>query len=56
MRSSLDNLESEQVPAGARPYLERARQGSERLNSILVAMGAATRVEEAIGAAERVDF
>ena len=43
-------------PAEARPYLERAREGSERLNSILVAMGAATRVEEAIGAAERVDF
>ena len=56
VRSSLDNLESEHVPAEARPYLERARQGSERLNSILVAMGAATRVEEAIGAAERVDF
>ena len=43
-------------PRTPRPYLERARQGSERLNSILVAMGAATRVEEAIGAAERVDF
>ena len=56
VRSSLDNLESEHVPPEARPYLERARQGSERLNSILVAMGAATRVEEAIGAAERVDF
>src|SRR3984893_1168980 len=56
VRSSLDNLESEQVPASARPYLERARQGSERLNAILVAMGAATRVEEAIGSAERVSF
>ncbi|HXO15672.1 MAG TPA: ATP-binding protein [Steroidobacteraceae bacterium] len=56
VRSSLDNLESEQVPASARPYLERARQGSERLNAILIAMGAATRVEEAIGSAERVSF
>ena len=56
MRSSLDNLESEQVPPSARVYLERARQGSERLNAILIAMGAATRVEEAIGSAERVSF
>ncbi len=39
VRSSLDNLESEQVPPSARAYLERARQGSERLNAILIAMG-----------------
>jgi two-component system sensor histidine kinase ChvG len=56
VRSSLDNLESEQVPPAARAYLERARQGSERLSIILVAMGAATRVEEAISSAERVPF
>ncbi|HJS92017.1 MAG TPA: ATP-binding protein [Steroidobacteraceae bacterium] len=56
VRSSLENLESEEVPAAARQYLERARQGSERLNAILVAMGAATRVEEAIGNAERSRF
>jgi two-component system sensor histidine kinase ChvG len=56
VRSSLDNLESEQVPESARAYLTRARQGSERLNTILVAMGAATRVEEAIGSTERVEF
>jgi two-component system, OmpR family, sensor histidine kinase ChvG len=56
VRSSLDNLESEVLPEGARAYLERARQGSERLGSILIAMGAATRVEEAIGGAERVSF
>jgi two-component system, OmpR family, sensor histidine kinase ChvG len=57
VRSSLENLESEaQVPAAARVYLERARQGSERLNAILIAMGAATRVEEAISNAERSRF
>jgi signal transduction histidine kinase len=56
VRSSLDNLESEALPEGARAYLERARQGSERLGSILIAMGAATRVEEAISSAERVSF
>jgi len=56
VRSSLDNLEAEAVPEAARTYLARARQGSDRLNAILLAMGAATRVEEAIGGAERVSF
>jgi two-component system, OmpR family, sensor histidine kinase ChvG len=57
VRSSLENLESEGgVSEGARVYLDRARQGSERLNGILVAMGAATRVEEAIAGAERTRF
>ena len=56
VRSSLENLETEGVSPGAHIYLERARQGSERLNAILVAMGAATRVEEAIAGAERSRF
>jgi signal transduction histidine kinase len=56
VRSSLENLESEGISPGARVYLERAREGSGRLNAILVAMGAATRVEEAIQNAERTRF
>jgi signal transduction histidine kinase len=56
VRSSLDNLESEPVTPAARTYLKRAREGSERLNAILLAMGAATRVEEAIQSAERSRF
>jgi len=56
VRSSLDNLEAEPEGEAARTYLARARQGSERLNAILLAMGAASHVEEAIGSAERVDF
>src|SRR5437763_2358379 len=57
VRSSLENLESEGgVSPTARVYLDRARQGSERLNGILIAMGAATRVEEAISNAERLRF
>jgi two-component system sensor histidine kinase ChvG len=56
VRSSLDNLESEPVTPAARTYLERAREGSERLSAILLAMGAATRVEEAIQSAERSHF
>ena len=56
VRSSLENLEAERLPEATRAYLERARQGSERLNAILLAMGAATRVEEAITHAERSRF
>ena len=57
VRSSLDNIETEGgFPVSARPYLERARQGTDRLNAMLVAMGAATRVEEAIQNAERTRF
>jgi two-component system sensor histidine kinase ChvG len=61
IRSSLENLESE---AGAnegkadnsRVYIARAKEGSERLGAILTAMGAATRVEEAIAHSERQRF
>lgn len=56
VRSSLENLESEKLPEPARVYLARAREGSERLGGILQAMGAATRVEEAISQAERTPF
>jgi two-component system, OmpR family, sensor histidine kinase ChvG len=61
IRSSLENLESETQASGsmadnARTYLARAREGSERLGAILNAMGAATRVEEAIAHSERQRF
>jgi signal transduction histidine kinase len=56
VRSSLDNLESEGLSESGRSYAARAREGSERLNAILLAMGAATRVEEAIDSAERTRF
>jgi two-component system sensor histidine kinase ChvG len=61
IRSSLENLESEAQAAGgmgdnARTYIARAREGSERLGAILTAMGAATRVEEAIAHSERQRF
>ena len=59
IRSSLENLESE-ASAGmgenAKVYIARAREGSERLGAILTAMGAATRVEEAIAHSERHRF
>ena len=50
--SSLDNLEHEELGPQARVYAERAKQGSARLSNILNAMSAASRVEQAIGAAE----
>ncbi|HTV52756.1 MAG TPA: ATP-binding protein [Steroidobacteraceae bacterium] len=56
VRSSLENLESEGSSAAAQTYIARAREGSERLSAILLAMGAATRVEEAIASAERSRF
>lgn len=56
VRSSLDNLESEPLSDTARSYTARARAGSERLGAIVVAMGAASRVEEAIAQAERSRF
>jgi signal transduction histidine kinase len=56
VRSSIENLESETLSTSASVYVQRARQGSDRLNSILIAMGAASRVEEAIASTERTRF
>lgn len=56
IRSSLENLESENQTETAKVYIARAREGSERLGAILTAMGAATKVEEAIGHSERQRF
>ncbi|HSC08014.1 MAG TPA: ATP-binding protein [Steroidobacteraceae bacterium] len=54
VRSSLDNLESERDASGV--YVQRAREGTDRLQAILTAMGAATRTEEAIRHTQRVRF
>ncbi len=56
VRSSLDNLESEGVRSDQQSYVTRAREGIARLQSILSALGAASRVEESIKQAERVNF
>lgn len=50
--SSLDNLEHEALGEQAQTYAERARAGASRLSHILNAMSAASRVEQAIDAAE----
>ena len=56
VRSSLDNLESEGLRDDQRRYITRAREGTQRLQSILSALGAAARVEESIKQSERVNF
>ncbi len=56
VRSSLDNLESEGLRDDQRRYVTRAREGTQRLQSILSALGAAARVEESIKQSERVSF
>ncbi len=56
VRSSLDNLESEGPREDQRRYITRAREGTQRLQSILSALGAAARVEESIKQSERVNF
>ena len=56
VRSSLDNLDHEPLPAGAQAYLERARDGAGRLGAIVRAMSESSRVERAIASAEAEDF
>lgn len=56
VKSSLDNLDHQAMPAAAQPYLARARGGAERLGAIVRAMSEASRMERAIAAAEGEDF
>ncbi|HAI59716.1 MAG TPA: histidine kinase [Xanthomonadaceae bacterium] len=56
VRSSLDNLDLEALPADARPYLARARDGVERMGLLVRTMSEATRIEHAISAAEHEAF
>lgn len=56
MNSSLDNLDHEQLADNARTYVQRARDASQRLSSILNAMSSASRMEESIQQAQREEF
>ncbi len=56
VRSSLDNLESDGLREDQRVFVQRARDGTQRLASILSALGAAARVEESIKQSERVNL
>ena len=56
VRSSLENLELQPLPAEARVYIERAEEGLARLNTILTRMSEATRLEQGLAAQERERF
>jgi signal transduction histidine kinase len=54
--TSLDNLEHETVAPSTQAYLERLRQGAQRLDAILAAMSEATQLEQAIGSTTAEPF
>ena len=56
VRSSLENLESEHLSTAASTYVERARDGVDRLGAIVRAMSEASRMERAIASADAEDF
>ena len=56
VKSSLDNLDHQAMPADAQPYLARARGGAERLGAIVRAMSEASRMERAIAGGDAEDF
>lgn len=56
VKSSLDNLDHQNLPADAQPYLDRARDGAGRLGAIVRAMSESSRVERAIASADAEDF
>ncbi|UTF60000.1 ATP-binding protein [Gilvimarinus sp. DA14] len=53
VNSSLDNLHHSHDPA---PYIQRARQGTQRLSSLVNAMTEASRMEASIASAEREEI
>lgn len=54
--TSLENLQTDADPDRSRVYLGRARQGIGRMQAMVAALGAASRVEEAVGTAEMETF
>lgn len=56
VRTSLDNLDSAALPADARTYVARARDGVERMGTLVRTMSEVTRIEHAIEASEAEAF
>ncbi|MDX1515141.1 MAG: ATP-binding protein, partial [Gammaproteobacteria bacterium] len=56
IRSSLDTLGMEKQDPDDEKYIRRAREGLERLETIIVRMSEATRLEQALQSAEQVEF
>jgi signal transduction histidine kinase len=56
VRSSLDNLKDEALPASARVYVERANEGVARLSKLISRLSEATRLERLLESAETERF
>lgn len=56
VRSSLENLHMEPLPASAMPYIERAEAGIARLSRILARMSEAHRMEQSLATTEPERF
>jgi signal transduction histidine kinase len=56
VRSSLDNLKAQALPAEARVYVERAGEGVDRLARLISRLSEATRLERMLEAPERESF
>ncbi|EIJ41188.1 proteobacterial dedicated sortase system histidine kinase [Beggiatoa alba B18LD] len=56
VRSSLENLEQEILDKEAAIYIERAKQGIDRLSTLITRLSEATRLEQALQNVERESF
>jgi two-component system, OmpR family, sensor histidine kinase ChvG len=56
VRSSLDNLKAQHIPADARVYVDRAGEGVDRLARLISRLSEATRLERLLESAERERF
>lgn len=56
VKSSLDNLSMLPTDDAATVYMERAREGLNRLTAILTHMSEATRLEQSLQTSDRVEF
>src|SRR4051812_3376594 len=56
VRSSLDNLRDEALPASARVYVDRANEGVSRLSKLISRLSEATRLERLLESAEPERF
>ena len=56
VRSSLDNLVAHEIPAKSRVYVDRAREGVDRLARLISRLSEATRLERLLESAERERF
>jgi two-component system sensor histidine kinase ChvG len=56
VRTSLDNLDTATLPADARTYVSRARDGIDRMGNLVRTMSEVTRIEHAIESADAEEF